>query len=83
VQPLPEGRARDLVAVDPQDPIAGALAVKPSQRPFDRRRKWQADHAVRKSGMCRSEVRINACVDGDHHFVSERAQRRDRGRNQI
>jgi hypothetical protein len=46
--------------------------VQPCQGPFDRRRKRYADDAVRECAMRRSELWVDACIDGDYDLVSER-----------
>ena len=73
---LEQRPARELVVVDPQDPVARALAVGPAEVPLHSRHGGQDGEAVGEAadGGCDLLVRT-PLVEGEEHLVDVRAPR--------
>jgi hypothetical protein len=68
-----ERPARDLVVVEPQDPVAATLRVEPRQRALDRRLERHEDHPVRELADAAELPRVGAVVAGDDDLVDDAA----------
>jgi hypothetical protein len=69
-QSLDERWARDLVGVNPEDPISGALFVEPGEVPLQVR-EFHAQEAIGGSRILLQALLIGARVGSDHDLVGE------------
>jgi hypothetical protein len=80
LQRLEQPGARNLVVVDPEDPVAVAQRVQPAERPLDRLGEGIGDKSVGELADRAEPVAIDTVVDRDDELVCNGTQNCEEGR---